>query len=112
MRWDAFSGEWMTVRNEKGSEDFAIFCPESLRTYLDKLPLEGSHVLAKNLTEHLGYSAVEHRFRRWRNQFGERAKPYSMHCLRKLEFVRLAESGASDAEIQAITDQSFEMVAF
>lgn len=40
------------------------------------------------------------------------AGAYTLHGLRKLAIVQLAESGASDAEIQAVTNQSAEMVAF
>ena len=69
-------------------------------------------MLAKNLTEPLGYDAVEKAFRTWRDGLGEKAAPYSLHGLRKLAIVRLAEAGASDAEIQAVTNQSAEMVAF
>jgi len=36
----------------------------------------------------------------------------SLHGLRKLAVVQLAEAGCSDAEIQAVTGQSPEMVAF
>lgn len=112
MRRDQFKGEWMTVVDEKGRSEFEIYCPVSLRTYIATLPKSGTHVLAKNLTEPLGYSAVEKAFRTWRNGYGDRARPYSLHGLRKLAIVRLAETGASDAEIQAVTGQSAEMVAY
>jgi hypothetical protein len=42
----------------------------------------------------------------------ERASPYVLHGLRKLAIVELAEAGACDAEIQAVTSQSAEMVAY
>ena len=51
-------------------------------------------------------------FRSWRSRLGDRAKPYSLHGLRKLAIIELAEAGASDAEIQAVTGQSAEMVAY
>lgn len=35
-----------------------------------------------------------------------------LHGLRKLAIVELAEAGATDAEIQAVTGQSAEMVAY
>jgi hypothetical protein len=69
-------------------------------------------VLAKNLTEPLGYDAVEKSFRRWRDNLGEAAKPYVLHGLRKLAIIRLAKAGCTDAEIQALTNQSPEMVAY
>ncbi|WP_097070125.1 site-specific integrase [Rhodobacter maris] len=35
-----------------------------------------------------------------------------MHGLRKLAIVRLAEAGCSDAQIQSITNQTPEMIAY
>lgn len=112
MRRDQFQGEWMTVTDEKGDLSYEIFCPQPLRDFLATLPVAGSHVIAKNLTQPLRYDAVEKAFRAWRETLGERAKPYSMHGLRKLAIVRLAEAGCSDAQIQAITNQSAQTVAY
>ena len=47
----------------------------------------------------------------WR-LIGGKAKAYSLHGLRKLAIVQLAEAGASDAEIMAVTGQSAVMVAY
>ncbi|WP_170067141.1 tyrosine-type recombinase/integrase [Roseovarius confluentis] len=112
MRRDQFQGEWMIVHDEKGDKELEVYCPDSLRTFIEGLPRQGHYVLAKNLTEPLGYSAVEASFRKWRNSLGEHAKKYSLHGLRKLSIVELAEAGASDAEIQAVTGQSAQMVAY
>lgn len=112
MEYSRFSGEWMEVLDEKGGEYFETYCPEDLRTFLAGRPKRGKHVLAKNLTEPLGYDAVEKAFRAWRNGLGDKAKPYVLHGLRKLAIIRLAEAGSTDAEIQAVTNQSPEMVAF
>lgn len=89
MRRDQFSGEWMTVWDEKGREAYEVFCPSPL-----------------------GYDLVEKALRGWRKSLGEKAAPYTLHGLRKLSIVRLAEAGCSDAQIQAITNQSPEMVAY
>lgn len=112
MRRDQFQGEWMTVTDEKGRDVYEVFCPKPLRAYLDSLPISGAHVIPKNLTQPLGYDSVEKAFRAWRSTLGERAKPYSLHGLRKLSIIRLAEAGCTDAQIQAITNQSPEMVAY
>ena len=112
MRRDQFAGEWMTVVDEKSDEMFPVYCPPRLRAFVDSLPKRGAHMLAKNLTEPVGYSSIEHAFRAWRDELGEKAKPFTLHGLRKLAIVELAEAGASDAEIQAITGQSAQMVAF
>ena len=112
MRRDQFDGEWMTVRDEKGDKDMVVYCPASLRLYVESLPVTGAHVLAKNLTQPQGYYAIADAFQNWRATLGEKAKPYSLHGLRKLAIVQLAEAGASDAEIQAVTGQSPVIVAY
>lgn len=112
MRHDQFQGELMTVTDEKGDLTFEVYCPQPLRAYLAGKPRRGAHVLPKNLTQPLGYSAVEKAFRAWRATMGEAAAPFSLHGLRKLSIVRLAEAGCTDAQIQAITNQSPEMVAY
>lgn len=112
MRRDQFAGDWMTVTDEKGDQVLEVYCPPSLRDYISALPRTGAHVIAKNISEPVGYHGIEKAFRGWRDGLGERAKPYSLHGLRKLAIIELAEAGASDAEIQAVTGQSAEMVAF
>lgn len=112
MRHDHFRGEWMDVQDEKGGERFEVYCPDELRAYISGLPKRGAFVLAKNLTEPLGYNSIEKKFRAWRRTLGDSAAPYSLHGLRKLAIIRLAEAGCTDAQIQAITNQSPEMVGY
>lgn len=112
MRRDHFHGDTMTVTDDKGDVTYEIYAPESLRAYIDTLPRRGAHVLAKNLARPLSYDSVEKAFRAWRASLGPRAKPYVLHGLRKLAIIRLAEAGCTDAQIQAITNQSPEMVAY
>lgn len=112
MRYDQFNGEWMTVVDEKNDVEITVYCPDDLRAYIATLSRKGAHILAKNLTEPLGYNAAEKSFRRWRDSMGDAARAYSLHGLRKLSIIRLAEAGCSDAEIQAVTGQSAEMVAY
>ncbi|MGB2202941.1 MAG: hypothetical protein ACPH5G_16545 [Pseudooceanicola atlanticus] len=82
-----------------------------VRTYLSKLPVKGAHILAKNLTQGLTYDTIASAFQKWRADLGKDARQYSLHGLRKLAIVRLAEAGCSDAEIQALTNQSPQTVA-
>ena len=112
MRWEDFQGDWMTVTDEKADTRRQVYCPVRLRRYLATLPRRGRYVLAKNLTEPLGYDAIEKQFREWRRELGPEAKEFTLHGLRKLAVVQLAEAGCTDAEIQAVTGQSLEMVAF
>ena len=111
MRHDHFSGEWMTVPNEKADEYREVYCPPFLRAFVEALPKRGKHLLAKNLAQPKGYDAVERQFRAWRADLRDRAKAFALHGLRKLAIVQLAEAGCTDAEIEAVTNQSAEMVA-
>lgn len=112
MERGQFRGEWVEVLDEKGGERFEIYCHPKLRAYVEGLPKRGQHVLAKTLRQPLGYDAIEKAFRAWRTGLGAKAKPYSLHGLRKVAIIRLAEAGCTDAQIQAVTNQSAEMVRF
>ncbi|WP_339107120.1 tyrosine-type recombinase/integrase [Thioclava sp. GXIMD4216] len=112
MRRDQFNGETMTVTDEKGDEAYEVYCPDSLREYVEALPVRGRHLIAKNMTQPVSYNSAEKSFSAWRETLGDKAKPYSLHGLRKLAIVRLAEAGCTDAQIQAITNQSPQMVAY
>ncbi len=112
MRRDQIDGDWMTVIDEKGGQELEVYCPAPLRTFASGLTPRGAHFVPRNLTQPVGYDAVERAFRAWRKSLGDKALPYSLHGLRKLAIIELAEAGASDAEIQAVTGQSAEMVAY
>lgn len=112
MRRDAFRGDWMTVTDEKQDQVLEVFCPPRLRDFVAQTPVRGAYVLARNLSQPLGYDAVEKAFRAWRKGLGDDAASYSLHGLRKLAIIQLAEAGCTDAEIQAVTNQSAETVAY
>lgn len=110
MEWAHFDGEYMMVTQEKTEERLAVYCPLRLREYLASLPRSGKFILAKNLTEHLSYDAIEKRFRHVRNQLDTQHR-LTMHGWRYTAAVELAEAGCSDAEIQAVTGhKTLEMV--
>lgn len=112
MRRDHFKDGWMQVLDEKADMRITVYAPRGLLAYLASLPNTGAHLLPKNLTQPLGYSAVEKTFRAWRETLGAEARPYSLHGLRKLAIIRLAEAGCTDAQIQAITNQSLETIRY
>ncbi|WP_238371285.1 tyrosine-type recombinase/integrase [Heliomarina baculiformis] len=112
MWFDHFHCETMMVLDEKAGEMIEVFCPIELRQFIADRSRVGAHVLAKNLTEPLGYDAIEKAFRAWRKGLGEKAQQFTLHGLRKLAIVQLAEAGCTGAEIQAVTNQSAEMVAY
>ena len=112
MKFSDFVGNWMSVLDEKNDERLEVYCPAELRDFIALAPRKGAYVLAKNLTQPRGYWAVSKAFRAWRDSLGPNAAKFVLHGLRKLAIIRLAEAGCSDAEIQAVTNQSAEMVAY
>ena len=100
------------VLDEKSNKRLDVYCPDRLRLFVASIQKTGAHLLLKNLTQALGYSPVEKGFRAWRSTLGDEAKPFTLHGLRKLAIVQLAEAGCSDAEIQAVTNQSPTTVAY
>lgn len=112
MRRDQIEGDWMEVHDEKGKQTLDVYCPAPLRAFVADVPQRGAHFIPRNLTQPVGYDAVEKAFRRWRAGLGEKALPFTLHGLRKLAIIELAEAGASDAEIQAVTGQSAPIVAY
>ncbi|WP_417676376.1 tyrosine-type recombinase/integrase [Pseudodonghicola sp.] len=103
MRWDHYDGEFIAVVQDKTDERLWIYCPEELRAYLDALPKRGRYILAKNLTEPLGYDAIERRFSAVRAKAGDLCDGLVMHGWRYTAAVELAEAGCSDAQIMAVT---------
>lgn len=112
MQWSQFTNGEMSLTDEKGDVIFDVHCPEPLQKFLSNTPKKGRYIIAKNLTEGLGYNAIEKRFRTWRAKLGPEAKKFSLHGLRKLAIIHLAEAGATDAQIQSITNQSSETIAY
>lgn len=112
MRRDQFRGESMMVTDDKSDDQWEVYCPAPLRDYLDSIKPTGAYVLSRNLTQPMGYDSIEKAFRAWRSGLGPNAQPYVLHGLRKLAIVRLAEAGCTDAQIQAITGQTPEIIAY
>lgn len=112
MRHDDFWGEWMRVVDEKGDESHEVYCPIRLRNFLASVKKRGAYLIARNLTQPKGYNSVEGQFRAWRKTLGDAAQEYTLHGLRKLACVQLAEANCGDALIQAVTGQSPKTVAY
>jgi len=103
MEWEHWDGDYIAVLQEKTKQRVWVWCPARLRAHLESTPRAGHFILAKNLTEPLGYFALEARFRKVRAALGARAEGLTMHGWRYTAAVELAEAGATDAEIQAVT---------
>ena len=113
MEWSDFDGEFMSVVQDKTKTKIDVFCPGRLRRYLDRLPRRGKHILAKNLSEHIGKRQVQKAIEAVREAIGvmEGADRLVPHGWRYTAAVELAEAGCSDTEIQAVTGhKSVEMV--
>lgn len=114
MEWADFDGEFMRVAQEKTGAKIEVFCPERLRSYLKALPKTGRHILAKNLTQHIGKRQAQREAELVRDKIGartgeERLVQHGWHYTAAKE---LAEAGCSDAEIQAVTGhKTLAMVA-
>lgn len=103
MQWEHYDGEFISVTQEKTDERLVVYCPRALRDHLDALPRKGRYILARNLTQPVGYDAIEKRFREVREKAGASCEGLVMHGWRYTAAVSLAEAGCSDAEIQAVT---------
>ncbi len=103
MKWEHFDGESISVIQDKTDVRIWIYCPKRLRDHLAELPKRGAFILAKNLTQPVGYDAIEKRFRKIRSAAGKVCDGLVMHGWRYTAAVDLAEAGCSDAEIQAVT---------
>jgi integrase len=112
MQWSDINGDRMTILDEKRGERFEVHAPEGFLAFLATVPKAGAHIIAKSLRTPVGHQTLSRHFRAWRDGLGPTARPYVLHGLRKLAIVRLAEAGWTDAEIQAATNQSAQMVAY
>lgn len=112
MQWSDINGDRMTILDEKRNERFEVHAPDGFLAFLSGIPKTGAHIIAKSLRAPVGHQTLSRHFRDWRDGLGPVAKPYVLHGLRKLAIVRLAEAGWTDAEIQAATNQSAQMVAY
>ena len=109
MKWEHFDGEFMLVVQEKTSTRIRVYCPTRLRSALAEVSKQGDYILAKNLREPLTYNQLQKRVMMVRRAVD--AADYSMHGWRFTAAVELAEAGASDSEIQAVTGhKTLEMV--
>lgn len=114
MEWADFDGEFMRVVQEKTGAKIEVFCPERLQAYLRALPRTGRHILAKNLTEHIGKRQAQREAELVRDKIGARVGEERLvqHGWRYTAAKELAEAGCSDAQIQAVTGhKTLAMVA-
>lgn len=103
MKWEHYDGEYIAVVQDKTAARILVYCPTTLKSHLDGLKKRRAYIMPANLTEPLGYNAIEKRFRVVRKEAGKNVTGFVMHGWRYTAAVALAEAGCSDAEIQAVT---------
>jgi len=114
MEWAHYHDDYMSVTQEKTKARITIYCPPKLRRFLAELPRTGKHIFARDLASGITYHTLEKHFRAVRDAIAvdvPEAAAYSLHGLRYVAAVELAEAGCTDAEIQAVTGhKTLEMV--
>ena len=109
MEWDHYDGEGIQVVQSKTGARLWVACPAKLKAYLDSQPKTGRFILARNLTQPLSKSQVQKAVSVVREKIG--AKRFVIHGWRYTAARQLAEAGATDSEIQAVTGhKTLEMV--
>lgn len=110
MKWEQFTEDgYMQVLQEKTGTFIELYCPQRLQDTLASWPREGRYVLRGERTEHLSKRRAQSLIQNVRKQIG--AEKYVIHGWRYNAAKELAETGATDAEIQSVTGHlTVEMV--
>lgn len=109
MQWEHYDGEFISVVQEKTATRLWVACPSFLRRYLDNLPRKGRFIIAQSLHKGVAKRTIQQRVMSVREKIG--AQAFVIHGWRYTAAVHLAEAGASDSEIQAVTGhKTLEMV--
>ena len=109
MEWDHYDGKFIAVTQEKTAARLWVACPDFLMRYLDNLPRNGRHIIALSLHKGVAKRTIQQRVMAVREKI--EAQAYVIHGWRYTAAVHLAEAGATDGEIQAVTGhKTLEMV--
>ena len=101
MKWSDFDGEGITVSQSKTDAKIWVPCTKELLEILSTTERNGIFILTNQVGAPLTYSGLAQRISRISDKVGTRA--YSLHGLRYSAASTLAEIGATDAQIAAIT---------
>lgn len=109
MQWEHYDGHFISVVQEKTAARLWVACPDFLSRYLDNLPRKGRFIIAQSLHKGVAKRTIQQRVMAVREEIG--AQAFVIHGWRYTAAVHLAEAGASDSEIQAVTGhKTLEMV--
>ena len=101
MKWSDFDGEGINVSQSKTGTKIWVPCTKELLEILSTTERKGIFILTSQTGAPLTYNGVAQRITRISDKVGTRA--YTLHGLRYSAASTLAELGATDAQIAAIT---------
>ena len=101
MKWSDFDGKGIYVNQNKTGAKIWVPCTCELLAVLKGTERRGVFILTNNKGQPLTYSGAAQRLKRISDRAGTRA--YTLHGLRYSAAFKLAELGATDAQIAAIT---------
>lgn len=111
MKWTAYDGETIAVKQSKTGTELAIPVHPILRAALDMEPRRSEYICTRPDGKPWRASHFSHSFAKARERLGL-SDSLHFHGLRHTAASRLAEAGCSHAEIQAITGhKTIAMVA-
>ncbi|PTW51114.1 phage integrase family protein [Rhodovulum kholense] len=105
MKWDDFDSEYMKVVQEKTSAKIQVYCPTRLQRFLETIPRNGTFILAKNRTQHMGKRQVQKRVEDIRKAIGVLSGQGRLapHGWRYTAATQLADAGVDMRDIQTVT---------
>ncbi|WP_231703957.1 tyrosine-type recombinase/integrase [Cochlodiniinecator piscidefendens] len=101
MKWSDFDGQGIHVSQNKTSTKIWVPCTDELLAVLTATERRGIFIITNKTGQPLTYNGAAQRLNRTAENAGTRA--YTLHGLRYCAASRLAELGATDAQIAAIT---------
>ncbi len=101
MKWSDFDGQGIYVSQSKTEAKIWVPCTDELLAILQATERQGIFIMTSQTGQPLTYSGASQRMTRISKKAGTRA--YSLHGLRYSAASKLAELGATDAQIAAIT---------
>jgi integrase len=109
LKRSSYSGETITLRQNKSrrgvqlGREMVVFVPEALRAVLDvQLPPPSEFIPLNEEGQRWTLDNFRHRFARVRKERGLRCDLH-FHGLRHTHATRLAQAGATDSQIMAVT---------
>ena len=104
LSWNAYDGEGLTIKQGKTSRVVYVPCTALLKARLDRMERRATTILTNRSGRPWTSDGFRTMFDRAKKKAGVKGRTF--HDLRGTFITRLAEAGATDAEINAITGHS------